>query len=297
VGRYAPESTPTHPQLLQSGGARSERPRVPANMMQAAADFLVSVNLNNADREEYDLRTLPRPKGRATKVVITEFDLPRKEALPHDVVVDPDGHAWYSDFGNQMVGELDPKTGQVTDYPLSLLRAEQPKGSLDLELDPDGNLWVGMSYQAGASKIDRKTKAVTAYALPKQWQSPTTQTNMVTPTHMNVDGKAWMTDTENGNIYRLDIQTGQWETLGVATDAAGKQIRGYGLPTRTTTSTFWSSATPGSGDSMPRLTKRRSGARHSCARSRGADGSTTRTGCGSPNMPAMASPCLTPRRR
>ena len=231
MGRYAPESTPTHPQLLQTGGARSERPRVAANMMQAAAEFLVSVNLSNADREEYDLKTLPRPKGRATKVVITEFDLPRKEALPHDVVVDADGHAWYSDFGNQMVGELDPKTGKVTDYPLSLLRAEQPKGSLDLELDPDGNVWIGMSYQAGASKIDRKTKAVTAYPLPKQWQSPTTQTNMVTPTNMHVDGKAWMTDTENGNVYRLDLETGQWENLGIATDAGGKQIRGYGLPT------------------------------------------------------------------
>jgi len=230
MGRYAPESTPTHPQLLQTGGARSERPRVPANMMQAAAEFLVSVNLSNADREEYDLKTLPRPKGRATKVVITEFDLPRKEALPHDVVIDGDGHAWYSDFGNQMVGELDPKTGKVTDYPLSLLRAEQPKGSLDLELDSDGNLWIGMSYQAGASKIDRKTKQVTAYPLPKEWQSPTTQTNMITPTHMNVDGKAWMTDTENGNMFRLDVKTGEWENLGVATDATGKQIRGYGLP-------------------------------------------------------------------
>jgi len=230
MGRYAPESTPTHPQLLVSGGARSERPRVAANMMQAAAEFLVSVNLSNADREEYDLKPLPRLKGRSTKVIITEYDLPRKEALPHDVVVDRDGHAWYSDFGNQMVGELDPKTGKVTDHPLSLLRAEQPKGSLDLELDPDGNLWIGMSYQGGASKIDRKTKEVTAYPLPKEWQGPTTQTNMITPTHMNVDGKAWMTDTENGNMFRLDVKTGQWEKLGVATDATGKQIRGYGLP-------------------------------------------------------------------
>ena len=145
-------------------------------------------------------------------------------------MIDPDGHAWYSDFGNQMVGELDPKTGKVTDYPLPLLRAEQPKGSLDLELDPDSNLWIGMSYQGGASKIDRKTKEVTAYPLNKEWLGLTTQTNMVTPTRMNVDGKVWMTDTENGHVYRLDIKTGQWENLGEATDAGGKKIRGYGLP-------------------------------------------------------------------
>ena len=73
-------------------------------------------------------------------------------------MIDADGHAWYSDFGNQMVGELDPKTGKVTDYALPPTAPDQPKGSLDLELDPDGNLWVGMSYQGGAAKIDRKTK-------------------------------------------------------------------------------------------------------------------------------------------
>ena len=35
MGRYAPETVPTRPQLLLAGGPRSERPRVPANMMDA----------------------------------------------------------------------------------------------------------------------------------------------------------------------------------------------------------------------------------------------------------------------
>jgi len=38
MGRYAPESTPAHPQLIVQGGLRSERPRVAANMMQQAAE-------------------------------------------------------------------------------------------------------------------------------------------------------------------------------------------------------------------------------------------------------------------
>src|SRR5262249_59142587 len=36
----------------------------------------------------------PAPKGRSTKVLITEYDLPRKGALPHDVIVDKDGQVW-----------------------------------------------------------------------------------------------------------------------------------------------------------------------------------------------------------
>ena len=230
MGRYAPETTPVRPQLLLQGGPRSERPRVPANMMDAAAAFLVSANVNNPDNEGQVFKRIARPKGRATNVIITEYDLPRKEALPHDVIVDADGHAWYSDFGNQFVGELDPKTGKVTDYPLETLRQDQPKGPLGMEFDPEGNIWIGMSYQAGASKIDRKTKEVTTYPLPKEWQGITSQTNMVTPTHMDVDGKVWMEDTENGRVFRLDIKTGKWEDRGQATTAKGETIRGYGLP-------------------------------------------------------------------
>ena len=230
MGRYAPESTPAHPQLIVQGGLRSERPRVAPNMMQQAAEYLEKVSLANPDRTEYDFKTLPRPKGKATKVVITEFDLPRKEAQPHDVVIDADGHAWYTDFGNQIVGELDPKTGKVVDHKLELLRPDQPKGSLDLELDPDGNLWIGMSYQGGASKIDRKTKQVTTYPLNKEWLNVTTQTNMVTPTHMYVDNKVWLSDNATRNHYRLDLKTGKWENIGIA-KAGNRQISGYGNPT------------------------------------------------------------------
>jgi len=231
MGRYAPESTPTHPQLIVQGGARSERPRVAANMMQQAAEYLEKVSLSNPERLEYDFKMLPRPKGKATKVIITEYDLPRKEAQPHDVVVDADGHAWYTDFGAQIIGELNPKTGKVVDHKLELLRPEQPKGSLGLEFDPDGNLWVGMSYQGGASKIDRKTKKITTYPLNKEWLDITTQTNQVVPTNMHVDGKVWLSDNATRNHYRLDIKTGKWDNVGPAKAAGGRVITGYGNPT------------------------------------------------------------------
>src|SRR5436853_7602023 len=157
MGRYSPGSTPLRPQLLVTGGARSERPRVPAAQPKAAAEYLVSVSLTNPEAREYEFKTLPRPKGVSTKVIYTEYDLPRQEAQPHDVIVDADGKAWYSDFGNQFVGELDPKTGKATEYPIPVLRAEQPKGSLDIEFDSSGNVWLALMYQAGIAKVDRKT--------------------------------------------------------------------------------------------------------------------------------------------
>jgi len=231
MGRYSPGSTPIKPQPLVTGGARSERPRVPAAQAKAAAEYLASVSLANPDGKEFDLKTLPRPKGVSTKVIYTEYDLPRKEAQPHDVIVDADGKAWYSDFGNQFVGELDTKTGKVTDYPIPVLRADQPKGALDIEFDSSGNVWLALMYQAGVAKVDRKTKQVTTYPYPTEWLNYSTQTSMVSPTFSHVDGKVWANNQETRENYRLDIATGKYENLGISKDLRGKNVSGYGMPT------------------------------------------------------------------
>jgi|KBSSwiStaDraftv2_1062776.scaffolds.fasta_scaffold25691_8 streptogramin lyase len=230
MSRYSPGSTPTHPQPLLPG-PRGERPAVTGDAAKAAAEYLASLSLGNAEATEYQLKGLPRPKGRATRVIVTEYDLPRKEAMPHDVIVDADGKAWYSDFGHQFVGVLDPKTGTVKDIPIPVLKPEQPKGGLDLEFDPQGNIWLSMMYQAGVSKIDRKTHEVKAYPFPKEWQSASTQASMVSPQHSDVDGKVWSNNQEDHYGYRLDVATGQWENFGQAKDPAGRQIRAYGMPT------------------------------------------------------------------
>src|SRR5436309_1527821 len=114
MSRYSPGSTPTHPQPLLPG-PRGERPAVTGDAAKAAAEFLASVTLGNTEAVEYPLKTLPRPNGRSTKVIVTEYDLPRMDALPHDVIVDKDGQVWYSDFGAQFVGVMDPKTGKTED--------------------------------------------------------------------------------------------------------------------------------------------------------------------------------------
>jgi hypothetical protein len=49
---------------------------------------------------------------------------------------------WYSDFGSLFIGQLDPKTGKVTDYPPPLLRPNEPTGTLQIDSDPNGDLWV-----------------------------------------------------------------------------------------------------------------------------------------------------------
>jgi streptogramin lyase len=230
MSRYSPGSTPTHPQPLLPG-PRGARPAVTGDAAKAAAEFLASVSLGNNEATEFPLVTLPRPKGRSTKVIITEYDLPRKEALPHDVIVDRDSQVWYSDFGAQFVGVMDPNTGKTTDIAIPAIRAEQPKGGLDIEFDPDGNVWLAMMYQAGIARIDRRTQEVTVFPFPQDWISASSQASMVSPMYSNVDGKVWTNNQEDHFNYRLDLATGKFENLGQARTPGGKQIRAYGMPT------------------------------------------------------------------
>src|ERR1019366_9406426 len=100
----------------------------------------------------------------------TEYDLPRKMAEPHDVVVDSAGKVWYSDFADQFLGKLDPKTGQAMEYPIPLLKPGFPTGSLEMELDKDENVWLALMYQGGIAKFDKKTEKLQMFPLPKELQ-------------------------------------------------------------------------------------------------------------------------------
>ncbi|HEY2183800.1 MAG TPA: carboxypeptidase regulatory-like domain-containing protein, partial [Xanthobacteraceae bacterium] len=60
--------------------------------------------------------TLPRPQGRQTRVVITEYELPRLEIATHDVHGDSQGNIWYSPHRSSFIGRLDPRTGEVKEY-------------------------------------------------------------------------------------------------------------------------------------------------------------------------------------
>jgi virginiamycin B lyase len=231
MGSYAPGSTPLFPQLLVPGGNNSNRSPMPKPIQQKMADYLAGVNLSNAETIDFPLQTLPRLTGRSTHVIITEYDLPRQGAQPHDVVMDGDGMIWYSDFSHQMIGELNPATGKVTDYPIPTLRPNEPKGSLDLELDPQGNLWLAMMYQAGVLKFDPKTKQATPYPVPEDWLDATTQESMVSPQHDDADGKVWTNNQDTHLVYRLDVATGKYENLGQAVDKNGTHISAYGMPT------------------------------------------------------------------
>ncbi|HLH97911.1 MAG TPA: carboxypeptidase regulatory-like domain-containing protein [Xanthobacteraceae bacterium] len=210
---YANQSMPIHPQKRHAERLLEERGDQRTQAQQAMAKFLASINLSEHDTWQYPLQTLPRPKGKATHVIITEYDLPRPTAEPHDVIVDRQGIAWYSNFGEQTFGRLDPKTGKVTEFPVPEEKKGWPTGMLALHADKSDNIWIGMMYQGAMAKFDPKTDQFQVFNLPPDMNKDMAQVNMVRAESEDVDGKVWSQNNGFAAIHRLDVATGKIETI------------------------------------------------------------------------------------
>ena len=208
---YVNQSIPAAPQLRRAERLMEERGDQRVQVYRGLADYLSQINQSRGSWT-YALKPLARPSSKATRVVITEYDLPRETIQPHDVVVDADGIVWYSSFGEQNLGKLDPRTGKVTEFPIALHKPGFPTGTLGLRADRDGNLWLGNMYQARIVKFDRKSETFQFWTLPDDVNIDAAQVNMVSPSASHVDGKVWTQNNGFAGVHRLDIASGQVET-------------------------------------------------------------------------------------
>ena len=232
---YAQGSTPARPQLRVSagrgGGDMDTSPRTQGQLVKQA-EYAATINLSSDSKWPYELKTVPRPRGKATNVIITEYDLPRPEAMPHDAMVDSQGMVWYSDFGSQYMGKLDPKTGKIVEYPVPVMEPKEPKGALDLEIDRDGNIWQGTMYQGVIARFDPKTEKFQTWKSPKFAQGDAARTAMVTPGSVHVDGKVWVGADDE---YQVDLKSGEWVTIDYKRDIpkdsplANRNLGSYGV--------------------------------------------------------------------
>jgi virginiamycin B lyase len=177
------------------------------------AEYLATVNLSAGSQFNYPFKILPRPTGKATQVIYTEYDLPQRTRQPHDVIVDSTGTAWYASFGEQILGKLDPHTGQAIEYQIPLLKETAPTGILGVRFDRDENLWLGMQFQGGIAKFDRKTETFETWSLPPDLNGPHVQINQVSPDRAHVDGKVWLQDAGTYTVLRLDPKAGKFDVF------------------------------------------------------------------------------------
>ena len=203
----------------------------PEQRARKVAEYLAGINLSERDTWPYKLQTLPRPTGRATHVVITEYALPRQTIAPHDVRTDADGFVWYSNFVDNFLGRLDPRTGEHKEFPYPVLKPGSPTGALALEPDADGNLWLAMMFQGGLARFNVKTEKFRLYPVQAGLNNDTTQQSLLAPMHWRVDGKVWTNDVHQQDILRLDLATGKYEVIKPFRFGPKREHSPYGMVT------------------------------------------------------------------
>jgi streptogramin lyase len=123
---------------------------------------------------------------------VTEVALPNNTIGPLGIARGPDGHVWYTEWGNGHVGELTssgPFTG-VQEFNVGGVH-HTPSG---LATGYDRNLWLAMQGLSTLERYNVTTHVVTSYTLP-------------TPAYEIItgpDGNLWYT-TQSGAIGRLEM--------------------------------------------------------------------------------------------
>jgi virginiamycin B lyase len=202
---YGAVSQPIKPQRMLDAN-RAGRPE----QFRKLADYLATINLSATDRWAYELKTMPRPRGRDTRAIVTQYDMGRPTVEPHDVLVDKEGKVWYTNFGEMFIGKFDPKSLKLVEYPITKFKAKAPEGLLSIEFDREGKIWFDTMYQGSMGRLDPKTGKIDYYPVPKEWNDDTVQLNFSGLRH-DVDGKIWTKTVGTQHIFRVDLKTGKWE--------------------------------------------------------------------------------------
>ena len=167
------------------------------------AAYLSTINMGGGRSLPVDLKTLPRPKGKGTRVIITQYDMPRKDTVPHDMDVDHLGNPWYTDQSRPYLGMFNPKTGTFSEYEMPKQTHHEFQGGSDVQLDREGNPWFPMTHDSVNNhfgllhKFDVKTKTFVPVQMPP---NAVTQFLSIGPT----DGKVW---SGFATFYRIDAKT------------------------------------------------------------------------------------------
>ena len=137
-------------------------------------------------------------------VKFTEWVTPKLGSRARDPIQAADGSIWYvGQYGN-IIGRLDPRTGQAKEWDL-------PANAMPhtVELDPQGRPWYSGNKNGTVGMLDPATGQFTVYKMPNPKSDPHTIA-------FNKDGVAFFSFQGSNLIGRLDPKTGDLKVVSAA---------------------------------------------------------------------------------
>jgi virginiamycin B lyase len=180
------------------------RPQGRFNVADEAKMVKWLATVRGPDSKDAPFVALPRPQGRQTRVVITEYELPRLELATHDVWGDSTGGIWYSPHRSSYIGRLDPKTGAVKEYRVPDVDSGSLPGTHWIWVDKNDIVWGSENWQHSIWRLDPKTGEFKRV----QWKVPE-PINSPMGGNYAVDPEGFIWRARDRSVTKIDALTGE----------------------------------------------------------------------------------------
>ena len=155
-------------------------------------------------------------------ITFREWKVPTLGQRARDPVQAPDGSIWWAGQWANLVGRINPETGDIQEYPL-------PEGAKphSVTADQEGNIWYTGNGNGTIGKLDPRTGMVTAYKMPDPAaRDPHTAV-------FDNRGTLWFTMQQSNMVGRLIPATGDIKLVTMPTPKSrpyGIQLSSEGIP-------------------------------------------------------------------
>ena len=212
-------------QITRSSGYSVEDwKELTGTMIDLSADKPTQTAIVNYLAEKFPPNTTraPKPVPGPIQVEFKEWRVPTLGQRSRDPVQAPDGSIWWvGQFGN-LIGRLDPATGEMKEYPLPPMAKPHT-----VTLDAQGVPWYTGNMNATIGKLDPATGKVTEYKMPDpKAKDPHTAV-------FDAKGIMWFTLQNSDMIGRLDPASGDIKLVNAPKANAkpyGIKIDAEGVP-------------------------------------------------------------------
>jgi virginiamycin B lyase len=209
---YSREAWKNNVHMMLNVGAK-----VPAGEVDAVVDYLAKA-----------LPERPMPPAVIVpgdvKVAFREWFVPTPGSRPHDPLVTRDGMLWYSGQFANVLGRLDPRTGQFREFRLK----PDNSGPHGLVADAQGDIWYTANFKAYIGRLDPKTGDVREYPMP----DPASARDPHTPI-FDREGTLWFTVQSGNKVGRLEPKSGALKVVESPTPRSrpyGIQVDAHDVP-------------------------------------------------------------------
>jgi virginiamycin B lyase len=150
----------------------------------------------------------------AASITSREWQVPTLGQRARDPVQTPDGSIWWAGQWGNLVGRINPDTGDIREYPL-------PEGAKPHSVTPDeaGNIWYTGNANGTIGKLDPRTGKIAEYKMPEpEARDPHTAV-------FGKQGTLWFTLQVSNMVGRLTPATGEIKLVTMPTPKS----RPYGI--------------------------------------------------------------------